>query len=162
MTSVTKECLNCGHPLDPEDKFCSSCGTPRPLVEGESTGVVVPGSSDTGPIPVTEGLAGLPSGTSVIVVQRGPEVGQRFELTGEQLTAGRSADNDIMLDDITVSRHHAQFVAQDDGWAVVDLGSLNGTYVNRSSIERRLLASGDLIQIGKYRLQFLHVDEDSA
>ena len=161
---MTTECLQCGEPLDPEDRFCSACGAARPAIpeasEGESTGVVVEGAKDTGPIPVTDGLAGLAGGTSVIVVQRGPEAGQRFELTGERLTAGRAADNDIMLDDITVSRHHAQFVADESGWAVVDMGSLNGTYVNRASIERRPLANGDVIQIGKYRLQYLHADED--
>ena len=81
-------------------------------------------------------------------------------MSGDRLTVGRSADTDIMLDDVTVSRHHAEFVAEQDGWALVDMGSLNGTYVNRDSIERRQLASGDLIQIGKFRLQYLHADED--
>lgn len=158
---VSTECLNCGQPLDPEDKFCSACGTPRQADDGgASTGVVVEGSKDTGPIPVAAGLTGVARGTSVIVIQRGPEAGQRFELTGDRMTAGRAADNDIMLDDITVSRHHAEFLAQEDGWAVVDMGSLNGTYVNRSSIERRPLESGDMIQIGKYRLQYLRADEE--
>lgn len=156
---MINECLRCGRPLEPEDRFCSACGTPRPRDEGPPTGVVSE-SVDTGPIPVVEGLAGLVRGTSVIVVQRGPEVGQRFELTGERLTVGRSGENDIMLDDVTVSRHHAEFVADGDGWALVDMGSLNGTYVNRASVERRHLTSGDLIQIGKYRLQYLHADED--
>lgn len=156
---MINECLRCGRPLEPEDRFCSACGTPRPRDEGPPTGVVAE-AVDTGPIPVVEGLSGLTRGTSVIVVQRGPEVGQRFELTGERLTVGRSGENDIMLDDVTVSRHHAEFVADGDGWALVDMGSLNGTYVNRSSIERRHLTSGDLIQIGKYRLQYLHADED--
>jgi pSer/pThr/pTyr-binding forkhead associated (FHA) protein len=97
---------------------------------------------------------------SVIVVQRGPEIGQRFELSGERLTVGRAADSDILLDDVTVSRHHAQFVARDEGWDIVDQGSLNGTYVNRRSVERHRLSSGDLIQIGKFRLQYLHAGED--
>lgn len=158
---MINECLRCGRPLEPEDRFCSACGTPRPVADdGDATGVVVPDERDTGPIPVVEGLSGLTRGMSVIVVQRGPEIGQRFELAGERLTAGRSADCDIMLDDVTVSRHHAEFVADADGWAIVDRGSLNGTYVNRASIERHRLTSGDLIQIGKFRLQFLHADED--
>lgn len=157
---MINECLRCGRPLDPEDRFCGVCGTPRPRHDDDDpTGVVVPGS-DTGPIPVVEGLSGLSRGMSVIVVQRGPEIGQRFELSGSRLTVGRSADNDIMLDDVTVSRHHAQFVAEDDHWALVDLGSLNGSYVNRASIEHHQLTSGDLIQIGKFRLQFLHAEED--
>jgi pSer/pThr/pTyr-binding forkhead associated (FHA) protein len=129
--------------------------------DNDRTGVVSLEPVDTGPVPLVEGLSGLARGMSVIVVQRGPEIGQRFELSGERLTAGRSADSDILLDDVTVSRHHAQFVARPDGgWEVVDLGSLNGTYVNRASVERVELASGDLIQIGKFRLQYVHADED--
>ena len=59
-----------------------------------------------------------------------------------------------------MSRHHAEFVADGDGWALVDMGSLNGSYVNRQSVERHLLTTGDMIQIGKFRLQYLHADED--
>lgn len=124
-----------------------------------TTGVPVQADRDTGPIPVVEGLSGLARGMSVLVVQRGPEIGQRFELAGDRLTVGRSADSDIMLDDVTVSRHHAEFVADGSGWRIVDLGSLNGTYVNRASVERHTLTSGDLIQIGKFRLQYLHADD---
>ncbi len=153
-------CVRCGRPLEPEDRFCSACGTPRVREDDDPTGVVVVDERDTGPIPVVEGLSGLSRGMSVIVVQRGPEIGQRFELSGERLTVGRSADADIMLDDVTVSRHHAEFVADGEGWALVDMGSLNGTYVNRHSVERHPLTSGDMIQIGKFRLQFLHAEED--
>jgi pSer/pThr/pTyr-binding forkhead associated (FHA) protein len=128
--------------------------------DDDPTGVVVVDERDTGPIPVVEGLSGLTKGMSVIVVQRGPAIGQRFELSGERLTVGRSADADIMLDDVTVSRHHAEFVADGDAWVLVDMGSLNGTYVNRGSVERHPLVSGDMIQIGKFRLQYLHADED--
>ena len=157
---MNTECQRCGRPLEPEDRFCSSCGTPRPRPEDEDpTGAVIT-DVDTGPVPVVEGLSGLSRGMSVIVVQRGPEVGQRFELSGPRLTVGRSADADIMLDDVTVSRHHAEFVADGDDWLLVDMGSLNGSYVNRTSIERHRLSSGDLIQIGKFRLQFLHAEED--
>jgi hypothetical protein len=160
---VNSECLRCGRPLDPQARFCSACGAPRPLPgEEDATGVVVLEQQDTGPVPVVEGMSGLSPGMSVIVVQRGPEIGQRFELAGERLTVGRSPASDIMLDDVTVSRHHAEFVADGDGWLVVDMGSLNGTYVNRVSIERHLLASQDLIQIGKFRLQFLHADAGAA
>ncbi len=157
---MNNQCTRCGRPLEPEDRFCSACGAPRPRDESDATGVVIAEAQDTGPIPVVEGLSGLTKGMSVIVVQRGPEIGQRFELAGPRLTVGRAAECDIMLDDVTVSRHHAEFVSQGDGWALVDLGSLNGTYVNRNSVERHLLTSGDLVQIGKFRLQYLHADED--
>lgn len=158
---MINECLRCGRPLEPEDRFCAACGTPRPRMDDgdPTTGVPVQADRDTGPIPVVEGLSGLARGMTVLVVQRGPEIGQRFELAGDRLTVGRSADSDIMLDDVTVSRHHAEFVADGSGWRIVDLGSLNGTYVNRASVERHTLTSGDLIQIGKFRLQYLHADD---
>lgn len=157
---MNSQCVRCGRPLEPEDRFCSACGTARPLDDTDATGVVIPEVQDTGPIPVVEGLSGLTKGMSVIVVQRGPQIGQRFELAGQRLSVGRAAECDIMLDDVTVSRHHAEFVAEGEGWVLVDMGSLNGTYVNRASVERHRLNSGDLIQIGKFRLQYLHADED--
>lgn len=78
-----------------------------------------------------------------------------LELAESPTTVGRSSDTSIFLDDITVSRRHAQFETSGDGWALRDLGSLNGTYVNRRPIERVDLASGDEIQIGKYRFRYL-------
>lgn len=158
---MISECLRCGRPLEPEDRFCSTCGTPRPRQDdADPTGFVAVEPQDTGPVPITEGLSGLTRGMSVIVVQRGPEIGQRFELRGDRLTVGRAAESDIMLDDVTVSRNHAEFVSAEDGWYLVDMGSLNGSYVNRQTVERWHLTSGDLIQIGKYRLQYLHAGED--
>lgn len=157
---MIRECVRCGQPVDPGDRFCSACGFPVPAQdEGEPTGTVVVEVSDTGPVPIVEGLAGLEPGMTVIVMQRGPEVGQRFELAGERMTVGRSADSDVMLDDLTVSRHHAQFQVTEHGWDLVDLGSLNGTYVNRELIERVALTSGDMIQIGKFRMQYLRAPE---
>lgn len=156
------ECRRCGHTLEPTDRFCSACGMPV-LREDDAdrTGVTPLEPQDTGPVPLVEGLSGLSKGMSVIVVQRGPEIGQRFELRGDRLTVGRAADSDILLDDVTVSRHHAQFMARPDGgWDIADMGSLNGTYVNRQVVERRELVTGDLVQIGKFRLQFVHADED--
>ena len=100
---MINECLRCGRPLEPEDRFCFGLrDAPAHCDDGDATGVVIPDERDTGPIPVVEGLSGLTRGMSVIVVQRGPEIGQRFELAGERLDAGGSADCDIMLDDVTV------------------------------------------------------------
>lgn len=148
-------CERCGRDLEPEDRFCSACGAPAPKFSGEPTGTVAMDPHDTGPIPVAPLPDRLLPGNSVLVVERGPEVGHTFELTGERLTVGRSADSDIMLDDVTVSRHHAEFVQGSAGWVLVDLRSLNGTYVNRAYVDRHDLSSGDLIQIGKYRVRYL-------
>jgi pSer/pThr/pTyr-binding forkhead associated (FHA) protein len=80
-------------------------------------------------------------------------------------SAGRHPDSDIFLDDITVSRHHAEFRRGPDGFTLRDLGSLNGTYVNRGRIDETLLVGGDEVQIGKYRMLFLarpRTDGDAA
>lgn len=95
----------------------------------------------------------LPAGSALLLVQRGPSAGARFLLDTETVTAGRHPDSDIFLDDITVSRRHATFSRSSEGYQVADLGSLNGTYVNRDRIDGTItLAGGDEVQIGKYRL----------
>ena len=97
----------------------------------------------------------LPEGSALLVVQRGPNTGARFLLDSETTTAGRRPDSDIFLDDVTVSRRHAEFVRRADGVFVVrDVGSLNGTYVQRDRIDEVVLRDGDEVQIGKYRLVF--------
>ena len=91
---------------------------------------------DNGSTATTEGetAEGLPSGSALLVVKRGPNAGSRFLLDQPVTSAGRHPDSDILLDDVTVSRRHAEFRLDEDGsWAVADVGSLNGTYVNRHS-----------------------------
>lgn len=161
-------CPHCGHDTtDSEARFCAACG--RSLTEGdqgesaaETTSMLqmgvpeqdLPGpSGDDAPgDPVVERLQ---SGTALLVVRRGPASGARFLLDADVTTAGRHPDSDIFLDDITVSRHHLEFRRTESGFGIRDLGSLNGTYVNRSRIDEAELVSGDEVQIGKYRLQFL-------
>ncbi len=164
-------CPHCGHDTtDDEARFCAACG--RPIAGGsdaatesaaESTSVLhlggpesetpePSGDSGTGGEAFVERL--LP-GTALLVVRRGPASGARFLLDSDVTTAGRHPDSDIFLDDITVSRHHVEFRRSAEGFRIRDLGSLNGTYVNRSRIDDTALVSGDEVQIGKYRLQFL-------
>ena len=89
----------------------------------------------------------------MLLVQRGPDAGARFLLDSDTVTVGRHPDSDIFLDDISVSRRHATFTRGGAGYAVTDLGSLNGTYVNRDRIDSEIaLSGGDEVQIGKYRL----------
>jgi len=96
----------------------------------------------------------LPTGSALLIVQRGSNAGSRFLLDTETSTVGRHPDSDIFLDDISVSRRHATFVRTPDGTVVRDSGSLNGTYVNRALVDERLLQHGDEVQIGKFRLVF--------
>lgn len=97
----------------------------------------------------------LPAGAGLLVVKRGPNAGSRFLLDQETTTAGRHPESDIFLDDVTVSRRHAEFRMNDGEFEVVDVGSLNGTYVNREPKNSQILSTGDEVQIGKFRLVFL-------
>ncbi|MDR2114385.1 MAG: FHA domain-containing protein [Bifidobacteriaceae bacterium] len=96
----------------------------------------------------------LPATSALLVVLRGPNAGSRFLLDADSTTAGRSTKSDIFLDDVTVSRRHADFVRVGAEFWVRDLGSLNGTYVNRERVEEVQLRASDEVQIGKYRLTF--------
>ncbi len=100
-------------------------------------------------------LSDLPPGTGVLVVTRGEAAGSRILLDLETTRAGRHPRSDIFLDDITVSRRHAEIVREGGAYRVRDAGSLNGTYVNRERVEEAPLNHGDVLQVGKYKLHFL-------
>ncbi|GIG24127.1 FHA domain-containing protein [Cellulomonas denverensis] len=120
------------------------------------------GALDPDPIPAAgltaeqaAAVQALPRTSALLVMQRGgPGSGARFLLDAERTVAGRSPDADIFLDDVTVSRKHAEFVRELDDFVVRDIGSLNGTYVNRERIDSVLLRAGDEVQIGKFRMTF--------
>ena len=99
-------------------------------------------------------IGALRPGTALLVVLRGPNTGARFLLDDDEVSAGRHPDSDIFLDDVTVSRRHAVFVREAEGYSVRDVGSLNGTYVNRTVVDEATLTAGDEVHIGKYRLVF--------
>jgi pSer/pThr/pTyr-binding forkhead associated (FHA) protein len=101
-----------------------------------------------------EAIAALPSGSALMVVRRGPNVGARFLLDADSTVAGRHPDADIFLDDVTVSRRHADFTRVGNTFQVHDLGSLNGTYFDGVRIESALLRDGAEVQVGKFRLTF--------
>ena len=105
--------------------------------------------------PQVAGVDALPAGSALLVVKRGPNAGSRFLLDQPTTSAGRHPDSDIFLDDVTVSRRHAEFRLEGGEFQVVDVGSLNGTYVNREPVDSAVLANGDEVQIGKFRLVFL-------
>jgi FHA domain len=100
-------------------------------------------------------VAALPRHSALLVVQYGSgAIGERFLLDTDRAVAGRSEQAEIFLDDVTVSRKHAEFVREADRFVVRDIGSLNGTYVNRQRIDAAVLATGDEVQIGKFRMSF--------
>ena len=135
-------------------------GSDATQVPSEMTSTLSLGAPETEPEatatdPDRAALEGLAPGSALLVVRRGPNAGSRFVLDVALVTAGRHPESDIFLDDVTVSRRHAQFLQVEGGYQVKDVGSLNGTYVNRQRIDEVLLAGGDEVQIGKYRLVYL-------
>ena len=163
-------CTNCGNANPDEARFCSKCGSP--LVAdglGDSTATISIAGSERSEIssdrqlnPVdAAAVDALPRGSALLVVQRGPGAGSRFLLDKDVVTAGRHADSEIFLDDVTVSRRHAEFHRSGETFTVSDVGSLNGTYVNRDRIDRVQLKDGDEVQIGKYRLVFFSGHESA-
>ncbi|MGN6332649.1 MAG: FHA domain-containing protein [Motilibacteraceae bacterium] len=154
-------CTQCGHDNPEDSRFCSNCGAAlRPAAADATSTLNLPGLEREGEqeagLTAADQAAvdALPPGSALLVVRRGPNSGSRFLLDSDVTTAGRHPESDIFLDDVTVSRRHAEFYRDGAGYAVRDVGSLNGTYVNRERIERATLAGGDEVQIGKYRLVF--------
>lgn len=159
-------CTGCGEPNPETSRFCSQCGTPltREAAERgaatETTSMIFTGvdlsDTDAGEEPSADvAVDTLPPNTALLVVRRGPNAGSRFLLDSDVTQVGRRPDSDIFLDDVTVSRRHAEFYRHGSRFVVRDVGSLNGTYVNRDRIDEVALSGGDEVQIGKFRLVFL-------
>ena len=148
-------CNQCGRGNPPGSNFCASCGAPlATLREDPTTVTFIPEAGD-----VQEDLSvefgDMPPGVGILVVKRGPNVGSRFALEKDVVRAGRHPDSDIFLDDVTVSRRHAEIAREEGGYVVRDAGSLNGTYLNRERVETAPLDDGDELQIGTFKLVFL-------
>jgi pSer/pThr/pTyr-binding forkhead associated (FHA) protein len=107
-------------------------------------------------------IEALPSGSALLIVQRGPNEGSRFLLDQDLTTVGRHPNADIFLDDVTVSRRHAEFHRHGKDFQVRDLASLNGTYYDGVRIDAAMLEDGSEIQIGKFRLTFYASRADLA
>lgn len=152
-------CARCGHPNEDEANFCSSCGAALPgapkIVDATTQTVAVLGERDVPDAPPRAEIGGVPDGVGVLVVARGPIAGSRYLLDEAVTTAGRHPDSNIFLDDVTVSRRHAEVDRTPEGYVLRDVASLNGTYVNGERVERHDLRDGDVVQIGLYRLTFL-------
>ena len=151
-------CTNCGHPNRDDARFCAECGHPLqedvtvtlPAIESEEE------VHDEFPFPHDE----LEPGQALLLVKRGPNAGSTFLLAQEATTVGRSTDGDVFLDDVTVSRKHAIFESRPGGaWFVRDVGSLNGTYVNGEQVDETKLASGDEVQIRRFKVTFFAAGE---
>jgi pSer/pThr/pTyr-binding forkhead associated (FHA) protein len=150
-------CPSCGHRNPAGVNFCSSCGAALTTSAPDTSVATSPveGLADSAGDDASLGTVELPRGVGLLVVKRGSDVGVRFAIESPVTRAGRHPESEIFLDDITVSRRHAEFVTRDQVTTVRDVGSLNGTYVNRERIEEARLSSGDEVQIGKFKLLYL-------
>jgi hypothetical protein len=150
-------CNQCGHRNPQGSRFCSSCGASLETRGEDHTATlqaIDTGGTDAVDAAARPAPADLPEGGGVLIVKRGPGSGSRFVLEGTVTSAGRHPESDIFLDDITVSRRHVELERTGDGYVVRDVGSLNGTYVNRERIEEAVLRDGDELQIGAFKLVF--------
>lgn len=148
-------CPECGFQNPEAANYCAKCGAL--LVRDES------GSDTTMTYTLDEGEDDGTSiideikteGPALVVRSGGGRAGEHFLLEKESTTVGRSPDCDVFLDDVTVSRRHAQVLRRNGQFVIEDKGSLNGTFLNRRRIESGQLEDGDEVQIGKYKLTFL-------
>lgn len=150
-------CPACGRNNPDDAMYCSQCGAyiSREEKRGDTTITLTPVEAEVEQeeeihVPEEE----LSAGAAMLVIKRGPSAGTRFVVTRELTTVGRHPESEIFLDDITVSRRHAEIKRTEGGFRITDMGSLNGTYVNKLRVEEADLSSGDEIQIGKFRLIF--------
>jgi pSer/pThr/pTyr-binding forkhead associated (FHA) protein len=150
-------CTNCGHRNPEGANFCSSCGAALTDAGGSDTTITFAPAELEADLEEEIHISPdeLEGGRGVLVVKRGPNAGSKYFLDTDVTTIGRHPDSDIFLDDITVSRRHAEIRRKDITFALNDVGSLNGTYVNRERVEEAQMRSGDEVQIGKFKLVFL-------
>ena len=155
-------CPECGASVNPSMKFCAECGTR--LVHAQSTVSYAPSFGEEGygvGKNAREEDDGFPEGAALIELDQveGTAGRRMHDIGSEKVTVGRSPDSQIFLDDVTVSRRHAEVFRRESpnekGFRIRDAGSLNGTYVNRVRVDSVDLRNGDEIQIGKYRFKFV-------
>ncbi len=184
-------CSHCGQKLGERDNFCASCGSPvrpsdatqvittggdPPIVQEVSdldtddedhdhdevaTTIAIDLDGD-GERELLEDLPALAPGTGLFIVVRGPLAGARYVLDRNVTSIGRHPDADLLLDDVTVSRHHAEVRRYDDLMMLVDMGSLNGTYVGSHRVEEHPLSMGDKVQIGRFKLVYVAAGDEAA
>ena len=149
-------CTRCGHGNPLGSNFCSSCGNVLELRAGEDSTIsfhpdpALEGAEDVG-VDIHE----IPEGVGALLVRRGRNAGSRYVLDGELTPAGRHPNSDIFLDDVTVSRRHVEIRRAGGEYTVRDVGSLNGTYLNRERVDEAPLRDGDELQIGSFKLVFV-------
>jgi pSer/pThr/pTyr-binding forkhead associated (FHA) protein len=146
-------CPQCGFANAEGANYCQKCGAYLAETEGENTEAYQ--VDETGELRAVDLEQVTGEGATLAIRAGGGRAGEVFGVAGDHMTIGRSPEAEVFLDDVTVSRNHALLVRRRDGLYIDDLGSLNGTYVNRRRIESHRLHHGDELQVGKYKLTYL-------
>jgi pSer/pThr/pTyr-binding forkhead associated (FHA) protein len=149
-------CPECGFVNAEGANYCQKCGAFLGDVSGGSDDTTIAYQvDDTGDLKAVDLERVAAEGATLVIRSGGGRAGETFNIAGERTAVGRGPESEVFLDDVTVSRNHALIVRRRDGLYIDDLGSLNGTYVNRNRIESHKLVDGDELQIGKYKLSYL-------
>jgi hypothetical protein len=153
---MAHHCSECGFVNAEGANYCQKCGA----FIGDAETPKDPSTAtyridETGELVAVELDAVVAQGAALVIRSGGGREGESFPLAADRAPIGRRPDSAVFLDDVTVSRDHALIVRRGGDWHLDDLGSLNGTYVNRHRIETHRLDDGDELQIGKYKLTFL-------
>ncbi|MGI8633701.1 MAG: FHA domain-containing protein [Solirubrobacterales bacterium] len=148
-------CQECGFVNGEGSNYCTRCGAYLASSGARDDPTTMSYTVDEGEITPIDLEKASDRGAALVIRTGGGRAGESFTVGDDRTAIGRSPDADVFLDDVTVSRNHALIVRRRDGVFVDDLGSLNGTYVNRNRIESHRLSDGDEIQIGKYKLGYL-------
>lgn len=160
--SADRVCPACHHHNDATANFCSSCGerigggpeeptAAIPIVAEPAAGTE---STERSHLAEREGFG---EAEGILLVESGPKSGSRYALDQDTISAGRHPESDIFLDDVTVSRRHVEITRDSGSYSARDVGSLNGTYVNKELVDEGVeLSDGDVLQIGRFKLLFFH------
>jgi pSer/pThr/pTyr-binding forkhead associated (FHA) protein len=157
---MARHCTECGFNNADGANYCQRCGAfigqaeAPPAAESSTATYRIDETGELVPMEI-EDVVAQGGGAALVVRAGGGRVGESFPLDHDRMTIGRRPDSDVFLDDVTVSRDHALLVKRGGDYYLDDLGSLNGTYVNRHRIESHRLEDGDELQVGKFKLTFL-------
>lgn len=149
-------CTKCGHTNPDDANFCARCGATLAPPEEQTIAMTLEDVDEA------HSLDELAPDQALLVIKGGPSAGSTVLIDKDVTRAGRSPDSDVFLNDITVSRRHAEVLRDGRRFLIKDAGSLNGTYVNRERVDTAELASGDEVQIGKFKVVFYTSPRDDG
>lgn len=148
-------CPKCGHENEGGARFCSACGTSLVAVDKTTVSIPLFDDSTAAVNELQETAATIDPACAILIARRGPNAGSSYSLAAATTTLGRSAESDIFLDDVTVSRDHAVIERSGDDYRIRDCDSLNGTYIDHERVQEVALVESNEIQVGRFVFTFI-------